>query len=150
MVNPHIVLSRNIMRKDRSTLHGCLACLVGLVIWFVIALLLASCKQTEYVQVVEHRTDSLYITRQLRDSIYLHDSVYVREKGDTILMERWHTAWRERVRTDTVIVQRTDSIPMPYIVEKVVEKSKPTKWWQLVAVAIAAFLASCFILKKLR
>lgn len=138
------------MRKDRSTLHGCLACLVGLVIWFVIALLLASCKQTEYVQVVEHHTDSLYITSQLRDSIYLHDSVYVREKGDTILMERWHTAWRERVRTDTVIVQRTDSIPMPYIVEKVVEKSKPTKWWQLVAVAIAAFLASCFILKKLR
>jgi hypothetical protein len=102
------------------------------------------------VERVERLTDTCYVSRQQRDSIYLRDSVYVREKGDTILMERWHTAWRERVRTDTVIVQRTDSIPMPYIVEKLVEKSKPTKWWQLVAVAIAAFLTSCCILKKLR
>ena len=42
-----------------------------------------------------------------RDSIYLHDSIFVRIRADTVYLEKWHTRWRDRetVRTDTVQVE---------------------------------------------
>ena len=54
-----------------------------------------------------------------RDSIYLHDSVFVRIRADTVYLERWHTSWRDRetVRTDTVHVQSTttETVQVRYI-----------------------------------
>ena len=49
-----------------------------------------------------------------RDSIYLHDSVFVRIRADTVYLERWHTSWRDRetVRTDTIHVQSTTTETM--------------------------------------
>ena len=42
-----------------------------------------------------------------RDSIYLHDSIFVRIRADTVYLEKWHTRWKEKeiVRTDTVQVE---------------------------------------------
>ena len=97
---------------------------------FVLALLLAtaSCTTTRYVPVVEHHTDTLRLSRNIRDSIYVHDSTMVREKGDTVLVERWHTRYREKMAHDTIYKSRVDSIPAPYPVEKKVEKE--LTWWQ--------------------
>jgi hypothetical protein len=97
---------------------------------FVVALLalFTGCAHTKYVTVVEHHTDSVYIAQHQRDSIFVHDSTFVEVKGDTTLIERWHTAWRERVVHDTSVVVRIDSVPMPYPVEKKVEKQ--LSWWQ--------------------
>lgn len=54
-----------------------------------------------------------------RDSIYLHDSVFVRIRADTVYLERWHTSWRDRetVRTDTVHVlsTTTQTVQMRYV-----------------------------------
>jgi hypothetical protein len=97
---------------------------------FVLALLLmtVSCTTTRYVPVVEHHTDTLRLSRNIRDSIYVHDSTMVREKGDTVLVERWHTRYREKLAHDTIYKSRVDSIPAPYPVEKKVEKE--LTWWQ--------------------
>lgn len=97
---------------------------------FVSALLLvtASCTTTKYVPVIEHHTDTLRLSSNIRDSIYLHDSTIVREKGDTVLMERWHTRFREKLVHDTLYQSRTDSVPAPYPVE--VEVEKKLTWWQ--------------------
>ena len=97
---------------------------------FVVALLalFTGCAHTKYVTVTEHKTDSVYIALHQRDSIYIHDSTFVQEKGDTMLIERWHTAWRERLVHDTSVVVRVDSVPMPYPVEKKIEKQ--LSWWQ--------------------
>lgn len=96
----------------------------------IIAFLLlhASCTTTKYVPVVEHRTDTLRLSRNIRDSIYVHDSIHVREKGDTVIVERWHTRYREKLAHDTIYKSRVDSIPAPYPVEKKVEKE--LTWWQ--------------------
>ena len=42
-----------------------------------------------------------------RDSIYLHDSIFVRIRADTVYLDKWHTRWRDRetVRTDTIQVE---------------------------------------------
>ena len=54
-----------------------------------------------------------------RDSIYLHDSVFVRIRADTVYLEKWHTRWRDRetVRTDTVHVlsTTTETVQMRYV-----------------------------------
>ena len=91
-------------------------------------LLFASCTTTKYVPVVEHRTDTLRLSRNILDSIYVHDSIRVREKGDTVIVERWHTRYREKLAHDTIYKSRVDSIPAPYPVEKKVEKE--LTWWQ--------------------
>ena len=74
---------------------------------------------------------TLVITKHERDSIYLHDSTFVREyvKGDTvrIVTEMWHTAWRDRWRTDTVYRSRVDSVLLPYEVVKEVPREL-TRW----------------------
>lgn len=98
--------------------------------------LLTGCKTRE--RIVEHvRTDTLIQLRHERDSIYLHDSTYVRERGDTLYIERWHTAWCDRVRTDTVRVSHTDSVPVPYKVEVVKEVPAPLTWWQKIRIGFA-------------
>lgn len=92
------------------------------------ALLLSGCTRKIYVETV--RTDTIYKHQVERDSIHIHDSIYIRDKGDTVWVERWHTAWREKLRIDTLWQSRVDSIAVPYEVEKVVEVEKPLSWWQ--------------------
>lgn len=63
--------------------------------------------------------------RVVRDSVLIHDSIYVQEKirGDTVYRER--EVWRSRERKvhDTIRLYRTDTIPVP--VEVVREVPRP-------------------------
>ena len=97
-----------------------------IVVMILSAVVMVSCKTKEYVPVVEHHTDTLRVVQHHRDSIYLHDSTFVREyiQGDTvrIITEMWHTKYRDRLKTDTIYRSRTDSVPVPYPVIKEVKK----------------------------
>ena len=104
-----------------------------LIIWlaFLIAIsLLASCRQVEYVTVEKVRIDTTYITKWQRDSIWLHDSIHIKERGDTVMIERWHTQWRDRLRVDTIYQATHDTIPQPYPVETIKMVEKELSWWQ--------------------
>ena len=96
-----------------------------IIVMIAAAVALAGCKTREVV-VTEHHTDTLRLTQHHRDSIYLHDSTFVREfvQGDTvrIVTEMWHTKYRDRLKTDTLYRSRTDSVPVPYPVVKEVKK----------------------------
>ena len=93
-------------------------------------ILMAGCKTHEKIVTVETtRIDTAYITRLQRDSIFVHDSTYVRATNDTVLIEHWHTKWRDRWHYDSVYIATHDSIPVPYPVEVEVEK-KLSKWQQ--------------------
>ena len=102
---------------------------VWMVVLFVLALL-SSCKQVEYVTVEKVRTDTTYITKWQRDSIWLHDSIHVKEKGDTVLVEKWHTKYVEKQVHDTTYVATHDTIPDPYPVETIKEVPAELSWWQ--------------------
>ena len=99
-----------------STLYTCI----------FVCIALTGCKTKEYIPVVEHHTDTLRVVQHHRDSIYLHDSTFVREyvQGDTVrvITEMWHTKFRDRLKTDTIYRSRTDSVPVPYPVTKEVKK----------------------------
>ena len=97
-----------------------------LMIVMILSVALVGCKTKEYVPIVEHHTDTLRVVQHHRDSIYLHDSTFVREfiQGDTvrIVTEMWHTKYHDRLKTDTLYRSRTDSVPVPYPVIKEVKK----------------------------
>ena len=102
-----------------------------IVVMIFSAVVMVSCKTKEYVPVVERHTDTLRVVQHHRDSIYLHDATFVREyiQGDTVrvIMEMWHTKYRDRLKTDTIYRSRTDSVPVPYPMVKEVE-AKLSAW----------------------
>lgn len=90
---------------------------------FYIALLIililigcCSCK-TKVVVTEKVRIDTTYVSQTRWDSIYLHDSTYIREKGETIWIEKTRYKYIERLTHDTIYRHRVDSIPQPYPVE---------------------------------
>ncbi len=105
------------------------------------ALLVTGCSTQRAVEptVIEKvRTDTLRQVINQRDSIYLHDSIFVRQQGDTMTIERWHTRYRDRWRTDTIYRSRVDSVPVPYPVIQEVEAD--LTWWQQTRLHIANIL----------
>lgn len=100
---------------------GCMWTLVAMALMALLSLLLAGCTTTKYVTAERHTTDTLRIIDHQRDSIYMHDSIYVSERGDTVKIERWHTQYRDRWQTDTIWQSRVDSVGYPILIEKKVE-----------------------------
>lgn len=116
------------MRHERSAYIGCGYSLAAILLLLLAALFLGSCRSVKYVPVVEHRTDSLYITQHRRDSIYLHDSIHISEKGDTVTIEKWRTKYMSKEVHDTTYIASHDTIPRPYPVT--VEVPAELNWWQ--------------------
>ena len=120
----------------------------------LVALLLVGCKTKERVVTVEKvRNDTTYITKHQRDSVWLHDSIHVTEKGDTIRIERWHTKYIEKATHDTLYQATHDTIPQPYPVEKLVERK--LTWWQQTRMhlgeallALAGIAVVVFVIKR--
>lgn len=104
--------------------------LLFLIIPYIILSLLAGCKSVQYVPVETVRSDSIYVDRYKRDSIYQRDSVFVNRwtAGDTIYQDKvvWKYVYRDKVKYDTVAILRSDTINVPYPVE-----CKLSKWEQL-------------------
>ena len=95
--------------------------------------MLCSCTSVRYVPVESVKTDSIYINKLQVDSIYMQDSVYIREKGDTIYMYKFKYLDRYKLLTDTMYVNRTDTIC------NVVEIEKPLTKWQKVKLDMGGF-----------
>lgn len=112
----------------RAFIRAILAIFTFMFFLFILSLI-AGCKSHERVVIVETvRADTLRLSRNIRDSIWLHDSIFIRDKGDTMWIERWHTRWRDRTVHDTTYVSKTDSVPVPYPVE--VKVPRELSWWQ--------------------
>ena len=127
------------------------AILVGILIGLLL-LLFASCTTTEYVTVEKVRTDTTYITKHQRDSIYIHDSTAVERKDSIIKIEHWHTKFVDRAVHDTLYKSKTDSVPVPYPIIKEVKQplSKPQKGLMLIGLltVMAVTVWICWKLKR--
>ena len=93
----------------------------GLLVCALISMF-TSCTTTKYVPVPEyHYKDSVRVVNR-RDSIYSRDSIFVYSKGDTIYHEHFNMKYKEFLHNDTIVVNRVDSVRVPYPVEKTVVK----------------------------
>lgn len=103
---------------------------ISAVLYFIIVcvILLATSCSPRIVEHIRYQRDTTYIVK--RDSVrfYDRDSIFIREKGDTIYqyVEKWR--WRDRVRVDTIYRARVDSVFVDRVKE--VEVSKPLSWWE--------------------
>lgn len=76
-------------------------------------LLLSSCKVKEKiveVPISQIKTEIKYIDKIKYDSIYLKDSVYIVQKGDTIYNNKVAYRYKYKYLKDTVTVNKTDTI----------------------------------------
>ena len=109
-------------------------------VMMVAALLLQGCRTPAPTIVERVRTDTAYVSKIQRDSVWLHDSIHVTERGDTIRIERWRTKYIEREVHDTLYRAKTDSIPVPYEVVKEVPRKKSKFEIVVFAIGIIAIM----------
>lgn len=99
------------------------------IIYILIILLasaICSCRSVEYVPRETIKHDTTYINKLIKDSIYLKDSVYIHSKNDTVFVEKYKYQYIDKVVRDTSYVVKSDTISVPYPVEK-----RLTRWQQL-------------------
>lgn len=115
----------------------------------LLALCMCGCK-TRYVAVPEiHYRDSVR-TRLMRDSVFVHDSVFVSllSHGDTVYLTKSVTKWRDRIRTDTVLAEVRDTVTKAVVrtVERdlTVYQSLAARWFGTLVAVLAALLLWVF------
>ena len=98
---------------------------------FLIGLAATSCTRHVYVPVETTKSDTVYMNRVQLDSIYMRDSVFIENSGDTIREFQYKYIYTFKDRIDTLYISKTDSIQVPYPVEVVKYKTPQWCWWAL-------------------
>ena len=101
-------------------------------------LLLCACGTSRLAD-AERRSVSSRVESLMRDSVFVHDSIFVEKRADTVIRERVRTLYRERVRVDTFLLRDTLVSERVETVEKVVHRPS-LLWWLLFAAALLFFL----------
>ena len=137
------------MERIKGFLWGIMAC--------ILISILTGCKSVQFVPVETVKTDSVYIDRFQRDSIYQRDSVFVNRwtAGDTVYQDKvvWKYVYRDKVKYDTVSVLRSNTVRVPYPVER-----RLTKWeqvrlnvggWAIGCMVITIIIFSIYIIRNM-
>lgn len=136
------------MRDERPNRKECAVwgALVGVAV-MLIAAALTSCSPriVERIEVRE-RHDTLVVHQVQVDSVFRRDSVFVREKGDTVYVYREHVRDRYKFVHDTTRLVRVDSVAVERVKEVKVEKPLSVGqslkirafWWLFVAALLLA------------
>ena len=133
--------------------------LIGFLLWVLFSM--CGCASTKPVVAKEtHTENSKHNTTdrdQRNDSIYVHDSIFIYIKGDTVTKHIYHTEYRDRWRdryiniTDTL--HTVDSIPQIVEVEKPVPYksgyTKFTSWFFWIVVVLVLLWAAYKICDKI-
>lgn len=117
-------------KQEQLNRSGCggptlMACFI------LLLFLLTGCRSIQYVPVETVKVE--YVTKTdsfiKKDSVYIRDSIFTIQKGDTVTINKlkyiYKDRWQEIVKVDTVI--KTDSVAIPYPVEKQLSKWEKIK-----------------------
>ncbi len=118
------------------------------VLALAIVWLLSSCRSVKVIEKEVIKTDTVNTLKLRIDSIYVNDSIYIREfvQGDTvhITTDRWHTRWRDRILYDSIYIAQRDTVTVT-TTKEVPRKLNGWQWFQiwtgrlaLLAIALAA------------
>ena len=101
-------------------------------------LLMCGCR-TEYVPIESVRYDSVMIEKLMRDSVFVRDSVYLKEKGNTIYKYKDRFVYVYKNRVDTFFVEKIREIEVPVQVER------ELSWWERVKIEYTEIVISVLI-----
>lgn len=124
------------MERIKGFLWGIMTC--------ILISILTGCKSVQFVPVETVKTDSFYIDRFQRDSIYQRDSVFVNRwtAGDTVYQDKvvWKYVYRDKVKYDTVAILRSDTVRVPFPVDRELSK------WEQVKLDVGGWTICAFII----
>ncbi len=147
MRHPH---SRHIGRRD---VPRCIRAASAPLALLAALLCAGGCTSTRYVPVETVRTQTEEVTRWRTDTVTQGDTRIIYIKGDTVIDRR--DRWRDRITQvhDTLYIERTDSVAVPYPVERELTRWERAKvdWggWAMAAAAAAIAMALWRIKNKL-
>ena len=101
-------------------------------------LFLCGCR-TEYVPIESVRYDSLMITKLMRDSVFVRDSVYLKEKGDTVYKYKDRFVYVYKNRVDTFFAEKIREI------EVLVPVERKLTWWERVKLNYAEWVIAVLV-----
>ena len=101
-------------------------------------LLLCGCR-TEYVPIESVRYDSVMIEKLMSDSVFVRDSVYLKEKGDTIYKYKDKYVYVYKNRVDTFFDEKIREIEVPVPVER------KLTWWERVKLNYAEWVIAVLV-----
>ena len=122
-----------------------------LLIVILITLLLTGCTSTRYVEVPVDRVKIEYRDRTLIDSLIKKDSVIIRERGDTVFLEKYKYLYKTNKIRDTISIK--DTITIVNTVEVTKEVNKVYNWQVIlmilggVAIALELYKLVIFVKK---
>ena len=104
----------------------------------LLLLFLCGCR-TEYIPLDVVRYDSVMIEKLMRDSVFVRDSVYLKEKGDTIYKYKDRFVYVYKNRVDTFFVEKIREIEVPVPVER------KLTWWERVKLNYAEWVIGVIV-----
>ena len=102
----------------------------------LLIIVFCSCTSTKYIEVPVDRVKIEYRNSVSVDTIYRNDSTIIREKGDTVFLEKYKYIYKVKELKDTVNI--TDTITVVNTVEVTKEVNKLYNW-QIVLMTLGAF-----------
>ena len=104
------------------------------IVILTLLLIFNSCR-SRHLPISENNTaDSLRAICVRSDSIVVHDSIYIVERGDTVFQYKYKYIYRDRVEHDTLHHHRCDTIT------QFVEVEKQLTFWQQKKLEIGSFV----------
>lgn len=101
-------------------------------------LLLCGCR-TEYVPIESVRYDSVMTEKLMRDSVFVRDSVYLQEKGDTIYKYKDRFVYVYKNSVDTFFAEKIREIEVQVPVER------KLTWWERVKLNYAEWVIAVLV-----
>ena len=120
----------------------------NIILALISCICLIGCKSVQYVPVENTIVKTEYKNSISYDSIYFTDSVYIREKNDTVYIENIKYRYKYVSNIDTIV--KNDTITNTTIQEvEVIKEVNKLKWWQTALMALGV-LSLVYIIIKIK
>ena len=120
----------------------------NIILALISCICLIGCKSIQYVPVENTIVKTEYKNSVSYDSIYFTDSVYIREKNDTVYKENIKYRYKYVSNIDTIV--KNDTITNTIIQEvEVIKEVNKLKWWQITLMALGV-LSLVYIIIKIK
>ena len=120
----------------------------NIILALISCICIIGCKSIQYVPVENTIVKTEYKNSISYDSIYFTDSVYIREKNDTVYIENIKYRYKYVSNIDTIV--KNDTITNTTIQEvEVIKEVNKLKWWQTALMALGV-LSLVYIIIKIK
>lgn len=120
----------------------------SIILALISCICLIGCKSVQYVPVENTIVKTEYKNSVSYDSIYFTDSIYIREKNDTVYIENIKYRYKYVSNIDTIV--KNDTITNTTIQEvEVIKEVNKLKWWQTALMALG-ILSLVYIIIKIK